>query len=64
MHDNHFGEFLDTSMYITHWPALSTALDQGGFMFTTVASPWTNQSSTPEDVISQKRTPTPMPTML
>ncbi|MCJ8744187.1 hypothetical protein PDJAM_G00115590 [Pangasius djambal] len=62
-HDNHFGEFLDTPAYITQWPALNTALHQGGFMFT-VASSWTRRSSPPEPLTSQNRTPTPMPPML
>ncbi|XP_053083104.1 serine/threonine-protein kinase WNK2 isoform X2 [Pangasianodon hypophthalmus] len=63
-HDNHFGEFLDTPAYITQWPALNTALHQGGFMFSTVASSWTRRSSPPEPLRSQNRTPTPMSPML
>ncbi|KAI5607125.1 serine/threonine-protein kinase WNK2 isoform X5 [Silurus asotus] len=60
VHDNHFEEFQSSPVYITHWPALSFALEQGGFMFSTVASSWTRQSSPPETLLSQNRTPTPM----
>ncbi|XP_046731442.1 serine/threonine-protein kinase WNK2 isoform X2 [Silurus meridionalis] len=60
VHDNHFEEFQSSPVYITHWPALSFALEQGGFMFSTVASSWTRQSSPPDTLLSQNRTPTPM----
>ncbi|XP_047661871.1 serine/threonine-protein kinase WNK2 isoform X1 [Tachysurus fulvidraco] len=57
VHDNHFAEFLGTSVYVTHWPAQSTGPDQGGFMFSTVASSWTRRSSPLEPSLSRNRTP-------
>ncbi|XP_058230200.1 serine/threonine-protein kinase WNK2 isoform X3 [Hemibagrus wyckioides] len=64
VHDNHFGEFLGSSVYISHWPAQNTGPDQGGFMFSTVASSWTRQSFPLEPFKSQNRTPRPMYPML
>ncbi|XP_017351972.1 serine/threonine-protein kinase WNK2 isoform X3 [Ictalurus punctatus] len=62
--DDDFGELPSAPVYISHWPALSMALDQGGFMFSTVASSWTKRSSPPEPLRSQNRTPTPVSPML
>ncbi|XP_053340222.1 serine/threonine-protein kinase WNK2 isoform X1 [Clarias gariepinus] len=60
VNDDHFGDFLASPVYITHWPAVSMALNQGGFMFSTVDSTWTRRSSPPEPFRSHDRTSTPM----
>ncbi|TTN83887.1 Serine/threonine-protein kinase WNK2 [Bagarius yarrelli] len=59
-HNTCLSEFLGASVYITRWPALSLALDQRGFTFSTVASSWSRRLSPPEPVRSQYRTCRPM----
>ncbi|XP_066527156.1 serine/threonine-protein kinase WNK2 isoform X2 [Hoplias malabaricus] len=51
-----FGEVLHSSIFLTHWPGLTTPLGRGVLTLSTVSPPWTAPSSPPDPPWSQNRT--------